>query len=253
MKDKELDTKDWLKVCEVFNSISGEGLNAGKLATFIRFSGCNLCCPYCDTQYHKEIRYLIDVDEKDMRTYNGENAGELKEQQKEFFSKLDSNIEYFVFTGGEPSCQNLEQIHRLISYLYTTRYNLCVEMETNGLYLDNFVRYYSSWHEKGIVIFSADFKTDYMNDYKYALGAYLGYKMLNKRDCIKVVVKNTDEIDIAKKLADKFTNTNVIVSPCYKQISPTKIAEYMIEKKYSNLRMQIQLHKELWNPNERAR
>ena len=253
MKDNKIDTKHWLKICEVFDSISGEGLNVGQPATFIRFSGCNLCCPYCDTQYHREIQYYIDATNMYKEIWAGDNAKELEEQRREFISKLDHNREYFIFTGGEPACQNLSQLEELITMLDNQRNNLCIEIETNGLYLDKFVKEYSNWHDGGTVIFSADFKIDYMNDYEYTLSAYLGYKMLHKKDCIKVVVKNTKEIDVAKKLADKFTNTNVIVSPCYKQISPTEIAEYMIKKKYDNLRMQIQLHKELWNPNERAR
>ena len=56
-----------------------------------------------------------------------------------------------------------------------------------------------------------------------------------------------------KLLNDKFINTNVLVSPCYGVLSPTDIAEYVIKKNYQNLRMQIQLHKVLWEANARGK
>ena len=39
------------KVSEIFDSIEGEGKRAGELVTFIRLTGCNLRCSYCDTAY----------------------------------------------------------------------------------------------------------------------------------------------------------------------------------------------------------
>lgn len=241
-------TNGWLKICEVFDSISGEGLNTGKFATFIRFSGCNFNCDYCDTKYHNEVNYCINAEHLEDEVLGGID---LEKQRKDFVNKVGGNRQYFIFTGGEPTIQNPTQLKSLIDYLDKNTSNFCVEMETNGTNLADVVPYYSDF--RGRVIFSADFKIERMNEYEYTLGAYLGYKMLGKRDCIKVVVKNLYEIDIAKKLADNFGNTNVIVSPCYKEITPTEIAEYIVKNKYYNLRMQIQLHKELWDPNERAK
>ena len=42
------------KVAEIFESINGEGMKAGELSVFIRFTGCNLCCSYCDTKWANE-------------------------------------------------------------------------------------------------------------------------------------------------------------------------------------------------------
>lgn len=41
------------KINEIFYSIQGEGRNAGRAAVFIRFSGCNIKCPFCDTKHQK--------------------------------------------------------------------------------------------------------------------------------------------------------------------------------------------------------
>ena len=43
-----------MNVNEIFSSIDGEGLRSGALATFVRLSGCNLRCSYCDTEYAQE-------------------------------------------------------------------------------------------------------------------------------------------------------------------------------------------------------
>lgn len=71
--------------------------------------------------------------------------------------------------------------------------------------------------------------------------------------CIKVVVKNKKDIDFAYAFSNEHPVFQIIVSPCYGLISPTEIAEYIVEKKYRNLRMQIQLHKYLWEANAREK
>ena len=43
------------KINEIFYSLQGEGYHTGTPAVFIRFSGCNLKCPFCDTQHEDGI------------------------------------------------------------------------------------------------------------------------------------------------------------------------------------------------------
>ena len=40
-----------MKINEIFYSLQGEGRNTGRAAVFVRFSGCNLKCPFCDTLF----------------------------------------------------------------------------------------------------------------------------------------------------------------------------------------------------------
>lgn len=231
MKDKKL------RICEIFDSISGEGLNAGKPATFIRFSGCNLNCNFCDTRYHDEIRYNLWVEELS--------------QNPDIEKKL-SNKRYVIFTGGEPYIQNHHQLAALKTEL-KTKGTEHIEIETNGKNLDDFISLFAYEHSIGEITFSADFKMQYSENHDYYTSAFAGYQRLNKNDCIKVVVKNTDEIDVAKDISDKFKNTNILISPCFGDISPTEIAEYLVNKRYQNIRMQIQLHKILWDVNARGK
>ena len=76
------------KVNEIFRSVQTEGRNPGRSAVFVRFSGCNLDCPFCDT--------------------NHETFAEMtKEQIDDRIEKLSGGNEnvLVVFTGGEPTLQ----------------------------------------------------------------------------------------------------------------------------------------------------
>lgn len=70
------------KINEIFYSIQGEGYNAGCAAVFVRFSGCNLNCPFCDTQ-HTEGTFMT--------------ADEICTEIQKYPAEL------VVLTGGEPS------------------------------------------------------------------------------------------------------------------------------------------------------
>lgn len=226
-----------LEICEIFNSISGEGLRSGTPATFIRFSGCNMDCSYCDTKYHNEISYYLNID------YINLNDKLLKKLK---------NKKFVIITGGEPYCQNHIELKKLIDWLLQNGTEL-IEIETNGKYLDIFIELLSKHHQDQKVCFSADFKTECQHDYEYIISSHLGYEKLNKNDCIKVVAKSVKDIETARGLANRFTNTNVIVSPCYGVLSSTEIAEYIIKNSYQDLRLQVQLHKILWEANVREK
>lgn len=75
-----------MRVNEIFHSLQGEGYNSGTPAVFIRFSGCNLQCPFCDTQH--------------------ESGTEMTEQEVvEAVKHLAPRSSLVVITGGEPALQ----------------------------------------------------------------------------------------------------------------------------------------------------
>jgi len=93
-----------LKVVEIFYSIQGEGANTGMPAIFIRLSGCNLKCWYCDTEWHK---------------YTEMSIPEILDNIQQFPCK---NI---IWTGGEPTLQLTDEI-----LIHFEGYFHCIE--TNG-------------------------------------------------------------------------------------------------------------------------
>ena len=89
-----------MRINEIFYSIQGEGYHTGTPATFIRFSGCNLQCPFCDT---------------DFKSYT-----ELSEDEIiDIVSKNQSKL--VVITGGEPALQLTEslvqKLHNIKKYV----------------------------------------------------------------------------------------------------------------------------------------
>lgn len=97
-----------MKVNEIFYSLQGEGFHTGTPAVFVRFSGCNLRCPWCDT---------------DFQSYTEMTETQIAERVLE----LSGPGSFVVLTGGEPSLQVTESLVQLLQD------NGCyVTMETNG-------------------------------------------------------------------------------------------------------------------------
>lgn len=94
------------KVNEIFYSIQGEGYHTGMPATFVRFSGCNLHCGFCDTK-HKDGQLLTN---EQIVAQIAENAAQL-----------------VIFTGGEPTLQLDSELCRKIHAIGKT-----IAIETNG-------------------------------------------------------------------------------------------------------------------------
>ena len=97
------------KINEIFFSLQGEGYHTGQAAVFVRFSGCNLRCPFCDT---------------DFGTYSEMTAAEIVEEVQRL---SDDPRVLIILTGGEPS---LQVDDALVAALRTTGKRLCIE--TNG-------------------------------------------------------------------------------------------------------------------------
>ena len=97
------------KVNEIFYSVQAEGRNAGRPAVFVRFAGCNLQCPFCDTN-HEPYREMTgeEIENEVVSLHNG-----------------STHKPIVVFTGGEPTLQLSSDEELLPSYFRA--------METNGI------------------------------------------------------------------------------------------------------------------------
>ena len=102
--------KKTYKINEIFYSIQGEGYNAGRPAVFVRFSGCNRRCPFCDTRHESGVEMTAErIRQAVEKTDNGQNT-------------------MVVLTGGEPTLQ-LSDEENLFPYTSSRRF---IAIETNG-------------------------------------------------------------------------------------------------------------------------
>ena len=100
------------RVNEIFYTLQGEGAHSGIPAVFVRFSGCNLKCPWCDTEF---------------AAYTEMSAEQIVKEMLCLYDTPNERRKMCVLTGGEPSLQVDKE---LIDALHTAGFYICIE--TNG-------------------------------------------------------------------------------------------------------------------------
>ena len=218
------------EIVEKFVSINGEGKLSGQLALFIRFAGCNLNCSYCDTSWANES----DVEYEVMT----------KEEIYDYIKQ--TKVKNVTLTGGEPLIQN--GIYELLESLSQDS-DISVEIETNGsVSLEKF---------QDIKVNPPKFTMDYklpssnMED-KMILG---NFKYVKEKDVVKFVAGSMEDLEKSKYLIERYNlnnRTNVYISGVYGNIEAEDIVEFMKENNLNNVTFQLQLHKFIWDPNQKG-
>lgn len=214
-----------MRVIEIFDSIDGEGIFTGCLATFIRLGGCNMRCSYCDTGYALNAKDGVEMSIDDIACR----------------AKLIGNT-HITLTGGEPLI-NQDSL-RLVSALCDAGF--IVNIETNG--------------SVDVTLFQND-KTVITMDYK-TISSGENKKMsidridtLRKCDVLKIVCEESDFGDITAMLLKIKTEATVFISPVFGKIEPKSLVSFAKRLRncgLKNIRVQVQLHKIIWNPEERG-
>lgn len=213
-------------IIEKFVSIDGEGPSAGELAVFIRFQGCNLRCSWCDTTYSFDKSEITEV----------LSAEEIYSYIKE------TGVSNVTLTGGEPLFQ--ENIDEILSLL-NADIDLTVHIETNGaIDILTFKEKYPN------LIFILDYKlpSSKMTD----LMVLENFNHVEKIDVYKFVLGSKEDLQEAYKIITKFNLVDkclVYFSPVFGAIELEDIVEFMKDKNLNKVRLQVQLHKIIWDPN----
>lgn len=202
-----------MRICEIFRSIQGEGLQMGLPTVFVRAVGCNLRCRWCDTGYSFEGGSDMTVDEIVDRV---------------------GDCSRVCLTGGEPMLQDdaLELIGRLVEM------GRQVDLETNGS-VD-----LSGVPDDPLVLISMDWKcpssgmTDRMLDSNLDL--------LSMKDQLKFVIDTEEDLDYAVDFVKtRKPGTNIIFGP----VGGTGRLEWLTDRVLSegvDARVLPQLHKIIW-------
>ena len=215
-----------MKVVEKFTSINGEGTRAGELAVFVRFKGCKLRCSYCDTMWANEADC----------SYEEETPEEITNYV------LATGIRNVTLTGGEPLLQ--KDIRKLIYLLLQA--GLRVEIETNGA-----VRLSEFCEERPI--FTMDYKLPSSGCEEHMIAENM--ELLEINDTVKFVCGSQEDLVKALEVIQTYDLTSrchVYFSPVFGSIEPVQMVEFMLEHQLNDVRLQIQMHKVIWDPNERG-
>ena len=212
-----------LKVNEIFYSIQGESSYSGRPCVFVRLTGCNLRCSYCDTRYAYEEGEELEI--------------------ADILARVASHQCPLVqITGGEPLIQEETPalIHRLLEEGYE------VLMETNGS-LD-----ISQVDEACVKI--VDIKCPSSGQIRENdLG---NLSRLTDKDEIKFVIADRNDYEYAKKILglmdlNFFRKTVVHFSPAFGKIQPKTLAGWILEN-HLDVRLHLQLQKVIWTPEKRG-
>ena len=219
-----------MKVNEIFLSIEGEGIRTGRPAVFIRLFGCNLDCTYCDSAY------ACKGDD-----YEELSVPDICELVQVF------NCKYVTLTGGEPL------IHKDAVKLVN---NLCrrgfeVNIETNGaINLENFMAGVRTDYRKNIIL-TMDWKSYSSGMADKMLLSNL--KCLNNTDVLKFVVGDkNDLLQMMEIIQVNKLECHIFVSPVFGKIDPKHLVDFILVNKLHNVRVQLQLHKFIWDPEMRG-
>ena len=211
-----------LKINEIYLSVQGESTWAGLPCVFVRLTGCDSRCSYCDTEYafyEGSRRSLDDV----------------------FGEVLRFACPLVEITGGEPLLQ--KSVLSLMAALCDA--DRTVLIETSGA------------HDiSGIdprVHRIMDLKTPSSGE--IARNLYANIALLNHRDEVKFVIGSRDDYEWSREQIERHQLANrvraVLLPPVFGRIEPREIVEWMLEDRLS-ARFQLQIHKFIWEPRARG-
>ena len=193
----------------------------------MRLAGCNLRCSYCDTAYAL-------------------SAGQAEEwlTAEEILRRLAVYPwKLLTLTGGEPL---LHQAGPLIEKLCAAGYE--VNVETNGAVL-------LAQDRPESCFYTMDYKTG-SSGMKERM-ELRNFALLKKRDVVKFVVGCRTDLEEMAAVTEKYFSAAgeqpaFFVSPVWGKIEPKEIVEFLRKKKLSRVRLQVQLHKIVWDAEERG-
>ncbi len=210
-----------IKINEIFYSIQGESSKVGLPCIFVRLTFCNLRCSYCDTEYsfYEGKDYSVEEILIEIKKYN---------------------CNLVEITGGEPLVQN--ESLELMKILCDQNYE--VMLETGGsLSIENV-------DQRVKIILDFKCPSSKMEKKNY----YENINFLKPIDEVKFVIGNREDFEWSKNLINEYKldeKCEILFSPVFGEIEYRKLSEWILADNL-NARFQIQLHKHIWEPNQRG-
>jgi 7-carboxy-7-deazaguanine synthase len=217
-----------LEIVEKFVTVGGEAPLMGVPVFLIRFSGCNLSCAYCDTQYNREVN----------ETCTAEELVCTIAKQLALYPALK-----VLFTGGEPLWQNRCEA---LSQVMVALPAVDCYIETNGSIVIDDVTLKNSHY-------IVDWKSPSSGCAEQFMDANLSI-MRPELDCLKIVVNRTDLdwlLKIIPVIRARQPQLPIYVAGQWGAIEPYELAAFVLENRLP-VSLSMQLHKIIWPAQERG-
>ena len=219
---KTIKNKDnQLYINEIFFSIQGESDYAGLPCVFLRLTYCNLRCSYCDTEYafFEGAWYSPDDIVQEIKKYNCKlvevTGGEplLQENVLPFMTRLcDEGFNVLIETGGHMSIKDIDNRVKRI---------MDVKCPSSG---ESSKMHWSNMEH------------------------------LNNHDQVKFVIGNLEDYEFTKEIIARYKlnkTCTVLLSPVFDELNSQELAEWILKDNLP-VRMQLQMHKFIWQPETRG-
>ena len=210
-----------LIINEIFHSIQGESSRAGLPCVFVRLTGCNLRCSYCDTEYAFTEGTPMSVDEIEATVHS-------------------YGCTLVEVTGGEPLMQ--DAVHELLRRLCNNGYE--VLLETGG----------------SLDISMVDRRVRRIIDLKcpgsgmMKKNLWSNIEQLKPTDEVKFVIGSREDFDWAANVIREHgidRRSQMLMSAVFGSLTPLQLSEWILESGL-HVRFQLQLHKYIWEPSARG-
>lgn len=224
-----------LPMVEVFETVEGEGMRAGFPTVFVRVFHCNLRCSWCDTPYSyapaKPVYYAT--------------IEEIVEQVNQFSSRA------ICLTGGEPLMHQERSLH-LIQALANIETIDDIHIETNGaICLVPFEQLRRENLRVGKKVrFILDYKLPGSGENQKMIVENFTY--LRDADEVKFVIADEEDFIFASEILPHIKKGIPLFSPVWETMSPQKLVSLILEYQLTQVKLNLQLHKMIWDPSTRG-
>jgi len=211
-----------LTINEIFHSIQGESTHAGRPCVFVRLTACDLRCSWCDTPYAFTEGHKRSIDDiiRDVKSY-------------------ECNV--VEITGGEPLLQ--KNVYPLMQRLLDE--GLTVMLETGG--------HISIEQVPDAVVKIVDVKCPGSGESHR--NHWENLERVTGRDEIKFVIKDRADYEFAREVTRRHALPSrvraVLFSPVHGVLDPSDLAAWILADRL-DVRLQLQAHKYIWDPQTRG-
>lgn len=214
-----------MRINEIFLSIQGESRSAGLPTVFVRTTGCNLRCVYCDTTYAYYEGQQMSLDEVIARVQS-------------------YGVRRVCLTGGEPLIQPQAEVQAFFDRLQGYE----VSVETSGSI------FVGQWHLHPNQRWVVDMKVPSSGESGRMDLRNLEPTVLRAYDEVKFVVGDREDYEWSRALILEHGlqgRCGLLFSPIWGTLQPLELTNWLIADRL-DARMQLQLHKLIWNPTARG-